>query len=81
MTVALVYFGGWSPIGILFGTLLFSIVTTLQLWLQALGVPISSSVINMLPSIVTIIALILGVALYRTQTPAALGDPYRRDEN
>jgi ABC-type uncharacterized transport system permease subunit len=80
IAVALVYFGGWSPLGILFGALLFSIVTTAQLWLQAFGVQISPSLANMLPNIVTIIVLILAVYFYRTQTPAALGRPYHRDE-
>jgi general nucleoside transport system permease protein len=80
IAVALVYFGGWSPYGILFGSLLFSIVTTAQLWLQAFGVQISPSLANMLPYVVTIIVLILGAYLYRTQAPAALGRPYHRDE-
>jgi simple sugar transport system permease protein len=80
IAVALVYFGGWSPMGVMFGALLFSIVTTLQLWLQALGAQISPSLITMLPSVMTIIALIIAVRLYRTGTPAALGKPYRRDE-
>src|SRR6185503_10761940 len=43
IAVALVYFGGWSPVGIMFGTLLFSVVTTLQLWLQAAGIQVSPS--------------------------------------
>ncbi|CAG1013332.1 MAG: ABC transporter permease [Anaerolinea sp.] len=81
IAVALVYFGRWSPIGIMFGTLLFSVVTTLQLWLQAFGVQISSSLVTMLPNIVTIIALIIAVYLYKTQTPAALGRPFRREES
>src|SRR6185295_586882 len=51
IAVALVYFGGWSPIGILFGTLLFSVVTTLQLWLQAFGIQVSPSLLTMLPNI------------------------------
>jgi general nucleoside transport system permease protein len=81
IAVALVYFGGWSPVGILFGTLLFSIVTTLQLWIQSSGIPISPSLINMLPNVVTIIALVAAVYFYRTQAPSALGVPYRRDDN
>jgi simple sugar transport system permease protein len=81
IAVALVYFGGWSPLGIMLGTLLFSIVTTLQLWIQTLAVPISPSVVSMLPNVVTIIALVMAVRFYRTQTPSALGIPYRRDEN
>src|SRR5258708_1141459 len=81
IAVALVYFGGWSPLGIMLGTLLFSIVTTLQLWIQTLAIPISPSVVSMLPNVVTIIALVLAVHFYRTQTPSALGIPHRRDEN
>jgi simple sugar transport system permease protein len=81
IAVALVYFGGWSPIGIMGGALLFSLVTTLQLWLQAFGVQVSPSLINMLPSVVTIFALALAAYFYRAQIPAALGQPYRRDEN
>lgn len=81
IAVALVYFGGWSPLGIMGGTLLFSIITTLQLWLQAFGVQVSPSLISMLPNIVTIVALVFAMYFYRTQTPSALGIPYRRDEN
>ncbi len=81
IAVALVYFGGWSPVGIMLGTLLFSIVTALQLWVQTLGIPISPSLVNMLPNVVTIVALVLAVYFYRTQAPSALGVPYRRDEN
>ncbi len=80
VAVALVYFGGWSPLGVMFGTLLFSMITTLQLWLQAFGVKISPSLITMLPSVVTIVALVFAMYFYRTQTPSALGIPYRRDE-
>jgi ABC-type uncharacterized transport system permease subunit len=81
IAVALVYFGGWSPIGIMLGALLFSVVTTLQLWVQTLGIAISPSLINMLPSVVTIAALAIAASFYRAQSPAALGRPYRRDEN
>jgi simple sugar transport system permease protein len=81
IAVALVYFGRWSPPGILIGALLFSVVTTLQLWFQTLGVNIPSSLVGMLPSIITIIFLMFAVTAYKMQAPAALGVPYRRDEN
>jgi len=82
IAVALVYFGGWSPIGIMGGTLLFSSITVLQLWIQTdTNIKISSSVITMLPNIVTIVALVLATYFYRTQAPSALGQPYRRDES
>lgn len=81
IAVALVYFGGWSPLGVMVGSLLFSVITTLQLWLQAFGVQVSPSLIAMLPNVVTIAALAFAVYVYRAGMPSALGRPYRRDEN
>ena len=37
IAVALVYFGGWRPLGILIGALLFSTINSLQLCMQVLG--------------------------------------------
>src|SRR5512136_443440 len=37
IAVALVYFGGWRPTGILIGALLFSAITALQLFMQVKG--------------------------------------------
>ena len=34
LRVALVYFGGWRPVGVLLGALLFSMVNALQLWIS-----------------------------------------------
>ena len=42
IAVALVYFGGWRPVGIMWGALLFSTVNSIQLWMQVLGVNIPS---------------------------------------
>ena len=39
IAVALVYFGAWRPWGVLGGALLFSLVNSLQLWIQVLGYP------------------------------------------
>ena len=79
IAVALVYFGGWRPYGVLFGALLFSMVNALQLWIQALGIPIpfdASELLIMLPYILTIVVLIFSAG--RTRTPATLGTPYER---
>ena len=38
IAVALVYFGGWKPVGIMGGALLFSTVNAFQLWMQVLGI-------------------------------------------
>jgi ABC-type uncharacterized transport system permease subunit len=78
IAVALVYFGGWKPLGILAGALLFSTVNALQLWLQVLGINIPSDIAIMLPYILTIAAL--AVAVNRARQPAALNKPFERGE-
>src|SRR5512138_1630839 len=70
IAVALVYFGGWRPWGVLGGALLFSMVNSLQLWIQVLGLPIPSDFATMLPYSLTILALIFAVR--KVNTPAAL---------
>lgn len=79
IAVALVYFGGWKPTGILWGALLFSTVNAFQLWMQVLGVNIPSDVAIMLPYILTIAAL--AVTINRTRQPAALNKPFERGES
>ncbi|MDA8411761.1 MAG: ABC transporter permease, partial [Treponema sp.] len=79
IAVALVYFGGWSPIGVLAGSLLFSVVNSIQLWMQVLGVNLPASVAVMLPYILTILALMLSAN--RARQPAALNKPFDRSEN
>lgn len=79
IAVALVYFGGWNPVGVLSGALLFSLVNALQLWMQVLGVEISADVAVMLPYLLTIVALTL--ATNRARQPAALNKPFQRGES
>ncbi len=79
IAVALVYFGGWKPTGILWGALLFSTVNAFQLWMQVLGVNIPSDVAIMLPYILTIAAL--AIAINRVRAPAALNKPFERGES
>jgi simple sugar transport system permease protein len=76
IAVALVYFGGWRPFGILGGALLFSTVNALQLWVQVKGIAIPSDLAVMLPYILTILAL--AFAVRQVQQPAALTKPYER---
>ncbi|MEK7324871.1 MAG: ABC transporter permease [Chloroflexota bacterium] len=78
IAVALVYFGGWTPLGVMGGALLFSFVNALQLWIQVKGINLPSDVAVMLPYILTIAALALG---RRSQQPAALAKPFERGEN
>jgi simple sugar transport system permease protein len=76
IAVALVYFGGWRPWGVLLGALLFSMVNSLQLWVQVLGIPIPSDIAVMMPYILTILALIATVQ--RVRSPSALTKPFER---
>lgn len=76
IAVALVYFGGWKPLGIMGGALLFSTVNAFQLWMQVLGVKIPSDVAVMLPYLLTIAAL--AFTLNRVRQPAALNVPFER---
>lgn len=79
IAVALVYFGGWRPYGVLFGALLFSMVNALQLWIQALSIPIpfdASELLIMMPYVLTIVVLIFSAG--RVRKPTALGTPYER---
>ncbi|MEI6875138.1 MAG: ABC transporter permease, partial [Spirochaetota bacterium] len=79
IAVALVYFGGWSPWGVLGGALLFSVVNSIQLWMQVLNVKIPSSIAVMLPYLLTIAALT--VTANRAKQPAALNKPFERGES
>ncbi len=79
IAVALVYFGGWKPSGILVGALLFSTVNAIQLWMQVLGVKIPSDLAIMLPYLLTIAALV--AVTNRIRQPAALNKPFERGEN
>ncbi|GMV32560.1 MAG: ABC transporter permease [Chloroflexota bacterium] len=77
IAVALVYFGGWKPLGVLWGALLFSMVNSLQLWIQVLGIPIPSDIAVMMPYVLTILVLIASVS--RVRSPSALSKPFERE--
>lgn len=77
IAVALVYFGGWRPFGVLLGALLFSMINSLQLWVQVLGIPIPSDFAVMMPYILTILALV--VTVQRVRGPSALTKVFARE--
>jgi general nucleoside transport system permease protein len=77
IAVALVYFGGWRVWGVLAGSLLFSMVNALQLWVQVMGIPIPSELAVMMPYVLTIVALV--VAVQRVRPPTALTKPFVRE--
>jgi general nucleoside transport system permease protein len=77
IAVALVYFGGWRPWGVLAGALLFSMVNALQLWIQVLGVNIPSELAVMMPYVLTI--LVLAASGSKMVAPSALTKPFERE--
>jgi len=79
IAVALVYFGGWRPVAIMGGALLFSTVNAFQLWMQVLNVNIPSDLALMLPYVLTIAALALAPNLARQ--PIALNNQFERGEH
>jgi len=78
IAVALVYFGAWRPWGVLAGALLFSMVNSLQLWMQVLNIPIPTEIAIMLPYILTIVVLVITVS--RARPPSALTKPFDRGD-
>jgi ABC-type uncharacterized transport system permease subunit len=79
IAVALVYFGGWRPYGVLGGALLFSFVQALQLQIKVIGFEaIPSEFATMAPYVITIIALVF--ASKRQEQPTALTKPFERSE-
>jgi len=76
IAIALVYFGGWRPFAVMGGALLFSMVNSLQLWVQVLNIPIPSDFAVMMPYVLTILALI--VSVQRVRPPSALSKPFER---
>jgi simple sugar transport system permease protein len=78
IAVALVYFGGWRVAGALAGSLLFSTVNALQLWMQVLGIPVPPDFALMMPYVLTI--AVLAFAAGRVRAPAALSKPFERGE-
>jgi ABC-type uncharacterized transport system permease subunit len=78
IAVALVYFGSWRPFGVMGGSLLFSTVNALQLWVRTKGIDIPAEYASMAPYLLTILALVF--ASQRVDQPAALTKPFERGE-
>ena len=76
IAIALVYFGGWRPFMVLAGSLFFSLINSLQVWVQVKNIPISPDVAVMLPYILTIVVLVLSAS--RVRPPSALSKPFER---
>ncbi|MFO7538357.1 MAG: ABC transporter permease [Chloroflexota bacterium] len=84
IAIALVIFATWDPVRAVVGALLFGGVNAIQFRLQATGTTIPSSLLNMLPYILTVVVLV-AITWFesfrkRVGPPAALGLPYMREE-
>lgn len=78
ISIALTFFGGWSPHLILFGALFFAGVEVLGLKFQIGGFGIPYQFLLMLPYIATILVMIFAFKLVRA--PAFLGQNYDREK-
>ena len=79
IAVALVYFGHWSPLGVMGGALLFSLAQALQLAVQAYGfTSFPYEFLVMLPYALVIVVLIF-VGKSKHVGPAMLGKPFSRE--
>lgn len=78
IAVAVVIFSRWDPARALLGALIFGGAMALQLALQTLNVPIPSEWLQMLPFVITILALIS--ISRRAEFPGAFTIPYKRGE-
>lgn len=79
IAVALVYFGAWRPLGVMFGSLLYGLVTaTVNEW-KTLGIVRGdiASLTTMAPAILTILVLVV-VARRNAPQPSALAIAFRR---
>lgn len=73
IAVALVVFARWQPLRAIAGAFLFGGAISLQLQLQARGVPISPFVLDMLPYVLSLAVLAAWGGMGRQAAPGSLG--------
>jgi simple sugar transport system permease protein len=73
IAVALVVFARWHPLRAVGGALLFGGAISLQLTMQARGVPISPFILDMLPYLLSLAVLAGGRGAHRHAAPGSLG--------
>ncbi|CAB3656183.1 ABC transporter permease [Trinickia soli] len=79
IALALVVFATWRPWRLLLGALLFGAVTGLQFYAQAVGVPVPTQVLAMLPYLATIVVLAVisrNPNTIKLNAPASLGKSF-----
>lgn len=78
LAIALTFFGGWSPLPILFGSLFFSAVEVLAFRVQVIGSFLPYQFLQMLPYLATILVMIF--TFKRARVPSFLGNNYDREK-
>lgn len=78
LAIALTFFGGWSPLPILFGSLFFSGVEVLAFRVQVIGSVVPYQFLIMLPYVATILVMIFTFG--RSRVPSFLGKNYDREK-
>ncbi|MEM8779297.1 MAG: ABC transporter permease, partial [Cyanobacteria bacterium P01_G01_bin.49] len=79
IALAAVIFGRWHPLGVVGACLLFGATEALQLRIQALNIEMPYQLLNMLPYLIALFAL-LGLA-GKSTPPGALGVAYQRESH
>jgi ABC-type uncharacterized transport system permease subunit len=80
VAVALVIFSKWHPLRAIAGALLFGGAISLQLQMQARGVPVSPFLLDMLPYLLSLGVLAVWGGERRHAAPASLGQVFRGTE-
>jgi simple sugar transport system permease protein len=80
IAVALVIFSKWHPLRAIAGAFLFGGAISLQLQMQALGVPISAFLLDMLPYVLSLVVLAIWGGARRHAAPGSLGRVFQGTE-
>ncbi len=83
IAIALVIFAMWDPLKAIIGAYLFGSINAMQFQLQATGTTIPSAILNMMPYLVTFIAIVASSIIVKAKhirPPKELGIPYSREE-
>ncbi|GFN22303.1 MAG: ABC transporter permease [Thermoanaerobacteraceae bacterium] len=77
IALAAVIFGKWNPWGVMGACFLFGAATALQMQMQVLGVKVPYQVVEMIPYLLTMLAL--AGMIGRVRRPASLGKAYVKE--
>lgn len=79
LAIVIVIAGNWLPYRVVIAALIFALLGSFQLHVQAIGIDFPHQFLMALPFVVAILAMIWGKA--KSEAPAALALPYRRESS